>query len=366
MSGFCRLTSMAVILTAIACAPQSTSLPRGKASASLDTAWKDCIALFENGLSQPQQLHSMMIVKDGNVVKEGWFNGEGPDIPHVLFSVSKSFTATAVGYAISEGKLSLDDAVIGFFPTLLPDNVSEHLSKMKVRHLLTMTCGHSSDPTGQIISKDILMNRMEKTLDVDLRQAFLAFPVEHEPGTVFCYNSLGTYMLSAIVQEAVGEPVLDYLYPRLFEPLGIERPAWDMSKEGVNLGGWGLYLKTEDMAKFGLLLLQKGKWNGKQVLPEEWVTEASSMQVECQPADVTPEQLDAWLEHFHLSREACDWTQGYGFQLWRSRHGFRADGMFGQFILVLPEKNAVIAMTANIWETQPELNFVWETIYPAL
>ena len=307
-----------------------------------------------------------MIIKDGKVVKEGWFNGAGPDIPHVLFSVSKSFTATAVGYAVSEGKLSLDDTVADFFPDLLPENVSENLAGMKVRHLLTMTCGHSSDPTGKIIAKDILMNRLEKTLDVDLRQAFLTYPVEHEPGTVFCYNSLGTYMLSAIVQKVVGEPVLDYLYPRLFEPLGIERPQWDMSKEGINLGGWGLYLKTEDMAKFGLLLLQKGKWNGKQILPGEWVEEASAKQVDNQPADVAPEELDAWLEHYNLTRETCDWTQGYGYQLWRSRHGFRADGMLGQFILVLPEKNAVIAMTANIWETQPELNFVWETIYPAL
>ena len=344
--------AMAVLCAAIACAPEKTSLPRGDASDELDAAWGECINLFEHGLSEPQQLHSMMVVKDGKVVKEGWFNGAGPDIPHVLYSVSKSFTATAVGFALSEGKLSLDDHVIDFFPGLLPDTVSENLSKMKVRHLLTMTCGHATDPSGRIVPKELMLNRKVNELDFDMRQAFLAWPVDYDPDEAFfCYNSLGTYMLSAIVQTVTGLTVLDYLMPRLFEPLGIERPQWDESREGINLGGWGLFLKTEDMAKFGLLFLQDGIWNGKRVLPEEWVKEASSVQVETAQT--------GW-------SVVRDWTYGYGFQMWRSRHGFRADGMFGQFILVLPEKNSVIVLTADINETQKELDYVWQTIYPAL
>ncbi len=155
-------------------------------------------------------------------------------------------------------------------------------------------------------------------------------------------------MLSAIVQKVTGETVLEYLKPRLFEPLGIADPKWETSPQGISIGGYGLYLRTEDIAKFGQLYLQKGKWNGKQLLPESWVEQATSKQVS------------------NGSDPTKDWDQGYGFQFWRCRHGaYRGDGKDGQFCIVLPEQDAVIAITANTGDMQAELNIVWDKLLPA-
>jgi CubicO group peptidase (beta-lactamase class C family) len=179
-------------------------------------------------------------------------------------------------------------------------------------------------------------------------RTFLAHPVEHKPGTHFLYNSPGSYMLSAIVQKVTGRTVLDYLRPRLFDPLGIEEPEWLASPQGISTGGWGLLLRTEDVAKFGLLYLQRGKWNGQQILPESWVAQATARQVS------------------NGSDPTKDWDQGYGFQFWRCRHGaFRGDGAFGQFCIVLPKQDAVVAITADTKDMQAELNVVWEKLLPA-
>ena len=218
------------------------SLPRGKASVQLDKAFEEYLnaaAAIKN-----QELHSVMIVKDGKVVKERWLNGGEANVPHVLNSVSKTFTATAVGIAIAEGRFSLSDKVISFFPDKLPAEVSENLKKMEVRHLLSMSTGHDYAP-----------DRHKMGADADWVKGFLADPVKHEPGTFFVYNSLATYMLSAIIQKVTGEKLVDYIYPRLFEPLGIDRAHWDECSQGINTGGWGLYLKTEDLAKLGQLFL---------------------------------------------------------------------------------------------------------------
>ena len=258
-----------------------------------------------------------------------------------------------MGLAASEGRLKLTDQVISFFPDKLPATVSENLAAMTVRDLLTMNCGHDTDPTGTV----------RKKADADWVQEFLAFPVEHKPGTFYTYNSLGTYMLSAIVQKVTGEKVVDYLYPRLFRPLGIVNARWQESPQGINTGGWGLYLKTEDLAKMGQLFLQKGNWNGQQILPEEWVKEASACQVPSLPAGMKPEML----KKAKMSAKTSDWLQGYGYQMWRCRHNaYRADGANGQYILVLPDKDAVIAVTANIPDMQAELNLIWKYLLPAL
>lgn len=322
-------------------------LPRATAAKKLDKAMEKYL---EAAKKDGQDIHSIMIVQHGNVVAEEWMSEGKEDRPHTLYSVSKTFTATAVGFAIAEGKLKLTDKVISFFPDKLPAEVSENLAAMTVRDLLTMNCGHEKEPF------DGIRNRT----DVDWVQAFLAHPVEHKPGTCFTYNSMGTYMLSAIVQKVTGEKVADYLFPRLFRPLGIVDVVWEESPQGINTGGWGLSLKTEDLAKMGLLFLQGGKWNGRQILPEGWAEAASSRQVSSVHGTVDPKELKKMAK-------TSDWAQGYGYQMWRCRNNaFRADGAYGQYILVIPEKDAVIAVTANLGDMQAELNLIWKYLLPAL
>lgn len=296
-----------------------------------------------------QDLHSLMILRHGKVVAEQWFGDNAANKPHALHSVSKTFTATAIGFAVAEGKLKVTDKVISFFPDKLPPEVNDNLKALEVRHLLTMSSGHDVEP-----------GNIRNAPDADWVQGFLAAPFVHKPGTFFVYNSLGTYMLSAIVQKVTGRKLLDYLYPRLFRPLGIVGAVWDESPQGIHTGGWGLYLKTEDLAKMGLFILQKGKWNNKQLLPEAWFDEATTSHIASLPAGRRPEQVNA-------KTKEKDWLQGYGYQMWRSRHNsFRADGANGQYILILPEKDAVIVTTANIRDMQDELNLIWKYLLPAL
>ena len=228
--------------------------------------------------------------------------------------------------------------------------MSDNLKQMTVRDLLTMTCGQAKANT-----------TAQRTYDQDWVEEFLKEPVPYKPGTHYAYNGLGTYMLSAIVTKVTGEKIFDYLQPRLFRPLGIVGATWLESPQGINTGGWGLYLKTEDLAKVGQLYLQKGMWNGKQLIPASWIEEASRKQVESRPAGMT----DAQLKNIDPSKN--DWMQGYGYQIWRGRHNtYRADGANGQYILVIPDKDAVVAMTANLKNMAKELDLVWDVILPAL
>lgn len=315
----------------------------------MDKAFGDYLRAVEKA---GQDLHSVMILQHGKVVKERWMGEGDPRKPHVLNSVSKTFTATAIGFAVAEGKLKVTDKVISFFPDKLPAEVGPYLRELEIRHLLTMSSGHDVDPTALV--------RQEGNENADWARLFLSAPLKHEPGTYFVYNSLGTYMLSAIIQKVTGEKVVDYLYPRLFRPLGIVGATWEESPQGINCGGWGLFLKTEDLAKMGQLILRKGMWNGERLLPESWIEEATASKIASLPAGVRPEELE-------MKPKDSDWLQGYGYQMWRCRHnGVRADGAYGQYIIVLPDKGAVIAMTANIGDMQAELDLVWKHILPAL
>ncbi len=283
-------------------------------------------------------LHSLMILRHGQVTAEGWWDLYGPTQPHMLFSLSKSFCATAAGLAVSEGLLSLDDQVWSFFD--VPAEVGPNLDALlRVRDLLSMSTGHAEDTTG----------RMRDGAGGDWVKDFLAQPLAYTPGTHFVYNSGATYMVSAIVQKVTGQTVLDYLRPRLFEPLGIANPTWENSPQGINTGGWGLSITTEDIARFGQLYLQKGIWQGKRLLPEQWMAEATSKQVS------------------NGDDPNSDWAQGYGFQFWRCRHdAYRGDGAFGQFCVVLPEQDAVVAMTAGSRDLGGVLNLVWDHLLPAM
>ena len=326
---------------------KTTSIERAVPDEALSAAMEKYL---QSAKDKKLNIQSVRVLQHGKVLYEKWLNGGEPQTPHVLNSVSKTFTSAAVGLAIGEGLLSLDDKIISFFPDDLPDSPSENLKKVTVRNLLTMNSGHDSEPKR---GKD----------GESWVKSFLAWPIEHEPGTYYCYNSLGTYMLSAIVQKVTGQKVVDYLQPRLFDPLGIEAPRWEESPQGINCGGWGLYLKTEDLAKMGQLLLQGGQWNGKQILPAEYVAEATRAQVPCQPSWIRADKI----AESGLTPENSDWVLGYGYQVWRCRHNaYRADGAGGQYIIVIPDKDAVVINTASLQDMQAELNLVWDYILPAL
>ena len=290
------------------------------------------------------EFHSFMVVRHGKVIAEGWWNPYAPNLKHTLYSTSKSFTAAAVGFAVTEKKLKLTDKVISFFPPEeLPNPVPPNLAELTVKDALMMSDGMDPDPSHAV------------AFTADWAKTFMATPIVNKPGTKFLYNSAGTYMLSAIVQKATGEKVLDYLKPRLFDPLGITGEDWETSPQGVNTGGWGLRLKTEDMAKFGQLYLQGGKWKGKTILPKDWVKEATTAKILQDPGIPAPSDADG------------DWVQGYCYQMWRCRHnGVRADGAFGQFIIMLPDQDVVVAIQAETPDMQDEINLVWQYLLPPM
>lgn len=316
----------------------ATSLPRSTPEAQGIPA--AAITAFLAAAEQAEcGLHSLMLLRHGHVVAEGWWDPYEPAAPHMLFSLSKSFTATAVGLAVAEGWLSVDDPVLAFFPAEAPRKPDANLAAMRVRHLLSMSTGHDHDTTEHLYRRK----------DGDWARAFLARPVAHEPGTFFLYNTGATYMLSAIVQRVTGQTLLEYLRPRLFEPLGIAGAEWETCPRGVNTGGFGLSITTEDIARLGQLYLQRGVWAGGRLLPEAWVADASALQT------------------VNGSNPESDWEQGYGYQFWRCRHGaYRADGAFGQFCVILPEQDAVVAITAGTPDMQAVLNRVWVHLLPAL
>jgi CubicO group peptidase (beta-lactamase class C family) len=290
---------------------------------------------FVEAADRIDSMNSFMLLRHGRVIAEGWWAPYDAGSPHALYSLSKSFTSTAVGMAIAEGKISLDDEVLKFFPDDAPAEPGRNLRAMRVRDLLRMSTGQQTEP--------------RRTEAQPWTRSFLAHPVPFKPGTHFLYNTSGTYMLSAIVQKATGQTVLDYLRPRLFEPLGIEKPTWETSPQGVSAGGYGLSVRTEDIAKFGQLYLQKGAWQGRQLIPASWVEAATSLQTS------------------NGSNPKSDWEQGYGYQFWRCRHGaYRGDGAFGQFCVVLPEQDAVVAITSGVRDMQAVLNLVWDKLLPAM
>jgi CubicO group peptidase (beta-lactamase class C family) len=312
--------------------PRDTPEAHGVSSSAL-------LAFVEAADESIHDLHSLMLVRHGHVVAEGWWRPYGPAEPHMLFSLSKSFTSTAAGIAIEEGRLSLDDPVLSYFPQETPAHASENLAAMRVRHLLSMSTGHAEDTLGALFSRE----------DGDWASAFLSCEVAYSPGTHFVYNSGATYMVAAILQRLTGQTLVEYLRPRLFEPLAILDADWETCPRGVNTGGWGLSLRTEEIARFGQLYLQRGEWNGQRLLSTGWVSEATARQVS------NGDDPDS------------DWTQGYGYQFWRSRHNaYRGDGAFGQYCIVFPEQDAVLAVTAGTGDMQAVLNLVWDRLLPAL
>lgn len=325
----------------------SSSLPRSAPSAQ-NTDARGVIAFLDaldasadNGSGRSGQpgteLHSLMLLRHGQVIAEGWWAPYTPDGVQHVYSLSKSFTSAAAGFAWAEGLLDLDAPVVSYFPELDAEVTDPRSRSILVRHIASMAAGHSSEQWDRALAADH---------DEPVR-GFLLEPPDGEPGATFAYSQSTTYTLAAIIQRVTGQTLLQYLRPRLFEPLGVERAFWTQHPVGRDLGFAGLHVTTEAVARLGQLHLRGGVWEGRQLLAPEWVAEATRTQVE------------------NGTDPASDWAQGYGFQFWMARHGYRGDGAFGQFCVVLPEQDVVLAMTTETSDLQSVLNAAWTHLLPA-
>lgn len=264
-----------------------------------------------------------MVVRHGHVVAAGWWAPYSAERPHLPYSLTKSFTSTAVGLTIADGLLSLDDRVVDVLPDHVPDDVSEQGRRITVHHLLSMTAGHATDS---------LYDAWRLEPD-DLTKGFLRVPFTETEGTRHVYDNATTYLLARMVERVTGRGLPELLDDRLFQPMGIDHAEWDRVASGAAFGFHGLHLTTEAVAAFGELMLREGVWKGQQLVPSDWVRLATSRHIETlQPADSV---LDA------------DSNSGYGYQFWMSRDGYRGDGSFGQLCMIYPDHDLVVAVTAG-------------------
>lgn len=322
----------AACLPAVAANPLPRALPEAEGVDS-----RGVLALVGRLEAKVDAVHSLMLVRHGRVVAEGWWAPYAADDVHVTYSVTKSFVSTAVGMAADDGLLDIDDRVVDFFPEIAPAEPAKFMAQMRVRDLLTMTSGHAND----------MMDHLRARRGDDWTACFLETNVEAAPGHQFHYNSAASYLLAAIVQKVTDRTVEDFLRPRLFEPLGIDRTVWGKNAEGVS-GPGDLSVTTEELAKFGLLYLHKGVWEGRRLLSEHWVTNATSWQTATTPGD-------------------GNWNQGYGFQFWMNKGpGYRADGSLGQFCFVMPELDAVLVILSGTTNTNEVMESVWGELVPAM
>ncbi|GMK37125.1 hypothetical protein PCCS19_01780 [Paenibacillus sp. CCS19] len=307
--------------------PEQAGIPSQAISDFLDALKRDSL-----------EIHGFMVVRNGVVAAEGWWEPYSAELPHLIFSITKSFTSTAVGLAVQEGLLKVEDKVVSYFPNELPEEPSEHLLAMTIHDLLAMATGHTGDPTEQTIAQG-----------GDWIRKFFEAPIPYEPGTHFAYNSGASHILGVIVERVSGQSLQAFLAPRLLEPLGIEVAEWAILPGGHNAGGFGMCIKLEDVAKLGLLYLQRGVWNGEQLLAESWIDASSELQVS------------------NGTDPNHDWETGYGYQLWRCRFdAYRFSGLFTQKCIIIPSHNMLVALNAADWGEQKALNAVWEHLLPAI
>ena len=288
---------------------------------------------LSDAMNMGYEFHSLMVIRHGKVAVE-WYNEPyNKDTPQAVYSVSKSFTSTAIGFAISEGLISLDTKVVDIFPDYPPKKADARFDKLTVRNLLKMSSGKQPS---------FLSDKGK----VDWIEDYINSPWTFEPGEKFLYINENIFMLSAIINRVAGMSMREYLRPRLFEPLGIDFPFWETDRNGVEAGGWGLYLKTEDIAKLTLCYQQKGKYKGVQVIPEEWAVEATKKQIDNSQ-----------------NRPGTDASFGYGYCFWKNsidEDSFRADGMFSQFGIGIPEYDATVVVTSAVTDETGCLDYLFK------
>ena len=282
-------------------------------------------------------LHSFLLLRNGKLVTEGYWSPHTPDEQHILYSVSKSITSLAVGFCIEEGLFHLTDKIVDLLENTIDYPVDAFTSEITIRHLLTMCSGHPSatDRTGR-----------------DWVRTYLQTPPPCPPGTLFSYDSMATHTLCAIIQKMTGMKLMDYLKPRLFDPLGIEGVYCLEDPMGIAAGSRGMHCKTQDMAKLGQLFLQKGVFAGRQVVPARYLEEA------------TKKQVDTASNNSNI-----DGNTGYGYQFWRMRgDAYGCRGIGGQLIVVIPSLDIVWVSTGNLLDDEGSddlvLRLFWSMIAP--
>lgn len=297
-------------------------------------AFEDFVAAVE--AAPDVQLHGLVVFVDGRRVAERHWLPWAAEDRALVYSVSKTVTATAVGLAVAEGLFGLDDLVAELFAEDLPADADARVGELTVHHLLAMSTGHDADT----------LDSMLAAAPVDAARAFLGQAPQRDVGSLHTYNNGASWMLADLVRRRAGQSLVAYLQPRLFEPLAIT-PTWDADALGREFGFSGLHLRTADLAALGELYRTDGVLAGRQVLPVGWVDQVSA-------------------RHIGTDGNAGEWAHGYGYQVWRSRAGYRLDGAYGQYALVLPEQRAVVAITSAQPDSQHLLDLVFERLVPEL
>lgn len=344
-----RIMLYAVLLTAAVSCDDGKLLRTDEYDHLAESFDKVFPIVYGNGTGE---LHTMIVMKDGKIIYERSDPAHSSDGLHILWSASKTFTATAVGFAVQDGLLSVNDRLVDVVPELCPACPQEYLTEVTIWNLLTMSSGLAVSPSSADARRGVVEDWARETLEA---------PMLFRPGYHYNYNSMDSYMLSVIVSKVTGMSLEKYLEKKLFRPLGIREWHYDVSPQGYNSGGWGLFLSAESMAKMCQFMLDRGVWKGKRLLDENWFDSAMSPQI-MQYRNRTNDQ-----ELIAKYKEEDDWNQGYGYQMWCCRHGaYRLDGAWSQFGIIIPDKNAVVVTTAHCGNNKLLLNAIWEHVYDKL
>ncbi|MEU6413222.1 serine hydrolase [Microbispora sp. NPDC046933] len=321
--------------------PSQRLLPRSAPAAS-GMSSRSIAALLDRLDARSVECHSLMVVRHGHVVAEGWWAPYSAGRPHLLYSLTKSFTSIAVGLAIADGLLALDDRVVDVLPEHVPAGISDQGRRLTVHHLLSMSTGHRTDSLDEAW-------RLEPG---DLVKGFLRVPFPEAEGTRHAYDNATTFVLARMVERVTGRGLPELLDERLFRPMGVDHAEWDRVASGAAFGFHGLHLTTEAVAAFGELLLRGGLWGDRRLVPREWVELATRRHI-------TTQQVEGWSEN-------PDALCGYGYQFWMSRHGYRGEGALGQLCLVVPSHDLVVAATGAVIQGEAILGAIWECLLPGV
>lgn len=326
---------------------KSTPITEGVSSAAIER-------MFDYWDEKETLVHACAIMRRGKLLTVRQWEPYSAERIHMLNSMSKTFTAIGVMFAMQEGLLTPDTLLTDIFADRAAEiMLCDNMKRMRIKHLLTMNTGHYPESADFIIGTS------------DPVGLFLASDVSREPGTKYTYNTGATYMLSLAIRELTGLSLYEYMKPRFFEPLGFEGEIWESDREGNPYGGFGLNINVIDAAKMGAFLLARGKWEGKQLLDPVLIDTATSALVST--GDMAGQD---WLKELrkHKEWERNDWDCGYGWQIWRCMHdgAYRADGAFGQYCVVVPDCELVVAVFSGSECSQYLLKGIWEHLVPSV